>query len=55
MGSQTNEQALETTIEQALTGMTTEEMKAAGDVRQTNTGRRSGGQQRFSSWLAYRF
>ncbi|BCB72562.1 hypothetical protein HMEPL2_29130 [Vreelandella aquamarina] len=35
MVSQTNEQALETTIEQALTGMTTEEMKAAGDVRQT--------------------
>ncbi|MGP9499046.1 hypothetical protein [Halomonas sp. AOP43-D1-4] len=35
MVSQTNEHALETTIEQALTGMTTEEMKAAGDVRQT--------------------
>ncbi len=33
MVSQTNEQALETTIEQAFTGMTTEEMKAADNVR----------------------
>ncbi|MBR9924984.1 MAG: hypothetical protein GYB28_08330 [Gammaproteobacteria bacterium] len=35
MVSQTNEQTLETTIEQAFTGMTTEELKAAGDVRKT--------------------
>lgn len=35
MVSQTNEQALEDAVEQALTSMTTEEMKAAGDVRQT--------------------
>ncbi len=35
MVSQTNEQALEAAIEQALTGATTEEMKGAGQVRQT--------------------
>jgi len=35
MVSQTNEQALEAAIEQALTGMTIEEVKGAGHVRQT--------------------
>ena len=35
MVSQTNEQALEAAIEQALTGMTTEEFKGAGCVKQT--------------------
>lgn len=35
MVSQTNEQALEAAVEQALTGMTTEEIKGAGYVKQT--------------------
>lgn len=35
MVSQTNERALEAAIEQALTGMTTEEFKGAGYVKQT--------------------